>query len=72
MFIKFRNKPIPPPPLPPHAVPLTPKKTVNEDYRPPVPPHRIMPCTSTAESPVPPAVSTPKKYHHQRYVLIVT
>ncbi|XP_066247683.1 transmembrane protein 132E [Euwallacea similis] len=62
------NKPTPPPPLPPHALPLTPKKIMcSDDYRPPVPPHRNLPSTSNAQSPVPPGASTPKKYqHHQR------
>ncbi|XP_076253606.1 transmembrane protein 132C dtn isoform X1 [Rhynchophorus ferrugineus] len=62
------NKPIPPPPLPPHAVPLQTKKPCGtEDYRPPVPPHRNLATTSNAESPVPPGPSTPKRnYYHQR------
>lgn len=53
----FRNKPTPPPPLPPHAVPLkAATKDVEDDYRPPVPPHRNI---GSGE--------TPKKHHHHHH-----
>ncbi|XP_060527695.1 transmembrane protein 132C isoform X1 [Cylas formicarius] len=63
------NKPIPPPPLPPHAVPLQmPSERVisspkpDDEYRPPVPPHRVA-AGSESQSPV----ITPKKHHHHHH-----
>lgn len=63
----YRNKPTPPPPLPPHG--LQPKKEVDDDYRPPVPPHRnIEVSTSMAASSLEhlPTASPKLKKHHQR------
>nr|XP_008197339.1 PREDICTED: transmembrane protein 132B isoform X2 [Tribolium castaneum] len=54
------NKPTPPPPLPPHGVPLQPKPPQPvEDYRPPVPPHRNIGVTSEA--------TPPRKHHHHHH-----
>jgi transmembrane protein 132 len=57
----FRNKPTPPPPLPPHGVPLQPKPQQVEDYRPPVPPHRNIGVTSSLEG------TPPRKHHHHHH-----
>ncbi|CAH1154164.1 unnamed protein product [Phaedon cochleariae] len=58
------NKPTPPPPLPPHGIPMqTPQDTLS-DYRPPVPPHRNIGVTaSTTASETGPA----KRPHHHHY-----
>uniref|UniRef100_A0A1Y1MMI2 Transmembrane protein 132E n=1 Tax=Photinus pyralis TaxID=7054 RepID=A0A1Y1MMI2_PHOPY len=66
------NKPTPPPPLPPHAHPPIPPErhkiqietAMDEDYRPPVPPHRNIGVTariSSLESP------PPRKHHHHHH-----
>ncbi|KAK4874990.1 hypothetical protein RN001_011412 [Aquatica leii] len=66
------NKPIPPPPLPPHAQPPIPPERhklqqemiVDKDYRPPVPPHRnigVSARISSLESP------PPRKHHHHHH-----
>ncbi|KAJ3622259.1 hypothetical protein MTP99_002780 [Tenebrio molitor] len=55
------NKPTPPPPLPPHGVPLQPKPQQVEDYRPPVPPHRNIGVTSSLEG------TPPRKHHHHHH-----
>lgn len=61
------NKPIPPPPLPPHTTPIHSKiSNSNEDYRPPVPPHRNLATTFNAEPSIHASPSSPKKHHHQR------
>ncbi|XP_031346930.1 uncharacterized protein LOC116173548, partial [Photinus pyralis] len=72
VFLLFRNKPTPPPPLPPHAHPPIPPErhkiqietAIDEDYRPPVPPHRNIGVTariSSLESP------PPRKHHHHHH-----
>ncbi|KAJ3642646.1 hypothetical protein Zmor_025409 [Zophobas morio] len=60
--LQIWNKPTPPPPLPPHGVPLQPKppQTV-EDYRPPVPPHRNIGVTTSLEA------TPPRKHHHHHH-----
>ncbi|KAG5868104.1 hypothetical protein JTB14_034634 [Gonioctena quinquepunctata] len=65
------NKPTPPPPLPPHGVPLQPverpkpQPDINEDYRPPVPPHRNIGVTASATSSA--EVLSPRKSHHHHH-----
>lgn len=67
-----RNKPTPPPPLPPHATPphLSERQKpqqqdgTNQEYRPPVPPHRNIGVNARmgmTDSP------SPRKHHHHHH-----
>lgn len=62
----YRNKPTPPPPLPPHGVPTQPSERVKQDtteeYRPPVPPHRNIGVTASNS-----AEATPLRKHHHHH-----
>lgn len=57
----FRDKPTPPPPLPPHGVPVVEEPI--EDYRPPVPPHRNIDVVMNSNS----LESTPQRKHHHHH-----
>lgn len=59
----FRNKPTPPPPLPPHGIQQKRESTIDE-YRPPVPPHRNVTPTSKSNNSTPEPVQVRKQHHH--------
>lgn len=71
MCIKCRNKPTPPPPLPPHGLAHSAENHTqqisNEDYRPPVPPHRNIAknAASTSSSEGPPVRRSHHHYHRR-------
>ncbi|XP_017768079.1 PREDICTED: transmembrane protein 132D isoform X2 [Nicrophorus vespilloides] len=55
-----RNKPTPPPPLPPHGLP-SPDISMAEEYKPPVPPHRNIGVTTAQND------GSPRKHHHHHH-----
>lgn len=69
----FRNKPTPPPPLPPHGISQTEKQKeikkqdTIEEYKPPVPPHRNIASVAGPPSNSVEASPTRKHHHHHHH-----